>query len=155
MHPLGRGDKRALKLPLLGFNGVIDPDSGMYVARLSREGPSSNVAAIDRYRPKCEKKKYFRRFARASSTSSTRTSKCPLVRLESPSAFMYVPRASTATTMAHRTQPGRSTRMWFVVAFSSERISRRERSRSLKTLVKTTTLERVNLGFHFYAKYLS
>jgi len=130
MHPLGRNDKRALKLPQLGFNGVIDSDSGMYMARSPKERPSSNVVAIDRYRPKCAKKKYFRRFMRASSTSRNALRKCPLVLARIVPAFIYVPCARPPATNNDGTSNAAGKkyvlRMWFVVTFFTEREAGKE-----------------------------
>jgi len=87
-----------------------------------REKPSSNVAAIDRYRPKCAKKKYFRRFMRASSTSHNAPRKCPLVLVRIVPAFMYVPCARPPATDNDGTSNAAGKkyvlRMWFVVAFT-------------------------------------
>lgn len=106
------------------------------------EGPSSNVAAIDRYWPKCAKKKYFRRFVRASSTSHTHPQMSTRPGSNRPLLYTcharFRPRPSTTT---HQTQPGKKyvPWRWFVVAFSIERISyAAERSRSLSMFVETT-----------------
>lgn len=118
MHPLGRNDKRALKLPLLGFNGVIDPNSAQWhICGSLVERPSSNVAAIDRYD----------RSARRKNISDVSCALLPLhtkhpvnvhpswglgmLGFESSSFYICATRASTDDQQrtAHQMQPERNT----------------------------------------------
>lgn len=77
MHPLGRSDKRALKLPLLSFNGVIDPDSGMYVARSPGDPPRMSLLSTDIDRS--ARRKNISDVSRALLPLHIRIRKCPLV----------------------------------------------------------------------------
>jgi len=113
MHPLGRSDKRALKLPQLSFNGVIDPDSGMYVARSpkERDPPRTSLLSTD-----------IDRSARRKNISDVSCALLPLhithpgnvhsSRLES-FRLLYTCHARVhqrPTTTAHQTQPGEEIR---------------------------------------------
>lgn len=92
MHPLGRSDKRALKLPLLSFNGVIDPDSGMYVARSLRDPPRMSLLSTDIDRS--ARRKNISDVSCALLPLHTRTRKCPLVPARIVRFYIRATRAS-------------------------------------------------------------
>lgn len=145
MHPLGRSDKRALKLPLLGFNVVIDPDSGMYVARSPRDPPRTSLISTDIDRS--ARRKNISDVSFTLLPLHTRTRKCPLVPGLESSELLYTCHARVQrparrpTTTAHQTQPRRNTSRECdllsrsLTQSASSTCAMAERSRSLKILL--------------------
>lgn len=122
----------------------------MYVAR-SPERPSSNVAAIDRYWPKCAKKKYFRRFARASSTSHTHPQMSTRPGSNRPLLCTCHARDRERRHIKRSREEMRPVNViCYRVLYRADLPA--ERSRSLKMFVKTTIVNGAYKGFHLQKK---
>lgn len=115
MHPLGRSDKRALKLPLLSFNGVIDLDSMWHVCGSLGRETLLECRCYRQILTEVREEKIFPTFRARFFHFTHASANVHSSRLES-SAFIHVPRARPGTT-AHQTQPGRNTPRECVICY--------------------------------------